>query len=247
MSTELIDSGLRRLAGRRVLVTGAASGIGRATAELFAAEGSALILLDRNAEGLAEIAATTGASAFEADVTDERAVADAVDQGASAMGGIDGVVNVAGVHCGGSVAEVSVAEFRKVVEVNLIGVYSVVRSCLPWLRQTHPATVVNIGSAQALLPNSAERTAYAASKGGVVNLSRALAAELAPAIRVNSVCPGLVATPMAQGFEARASAHALKRLAEPSEIAYAVLFLTSSESSYMTGSALAVDGGRTFH
>jgi NAD(P)-dependent dehydrogenase (short-subunit alcohol dehydrogenase family) len=246
MSNEIVES-CARLTGRRVLVTGAASGIGRATAELFSAEGSALALLDRNAEGLAEIAATTGTYVFEADVTDERSVERAVEQGASAMGGIDGVVNVAGIHKRGSVAEVSATEFRTVVEVNLTGVYIVVRSCLPWLRKAQPATIVNIGSAQSLLPNSPERTAYAASKGGVVNLSRALAAELAPEIRVNTVCPGLVATQMARGFEGGASAHAMNRLADPVEIARAILYLTSSESSYVTGAALAVDGGRTFH
>ena len=90
-------------------------------------------------------------------------------------------------------------------------------------------------------------TAYAASKGGVVNLTRALAAELAPGIRVNSVCPGMVDTPMTQGLPRDASPYALKRIAEPLEIANAILFLTSVESSFVTGAALAVDGGRTFH
>jgi len=90
-------------------------------------------------------------------------------------------------------------------------------------------------------------TAYAASKGAVVNLTRALAAELAPGIRVNSVCPGMVDTPMTQGLPRDASPYALKRIAEPLEIANAILFLTSVESSFVTGAALAVDGGRTFH
>jgi NAD(P)-dependent dehydrogenase (short-subunit alcohol dehydrogenase family) len=90
-------------------------------------------------------------------------------------------------------------------------------------------------------------TAYAASKGGVVNLTRALAAELAPAIRVNSVCPGMVDTPMISGLERDVSRYALKRIADPMEIAQAILFLTGTESSFVTGAALAVDGGRTFH
>ena len=106
---------------------------------------------------------------------------------------------------------------------------------------------MNLGSGQALLPNAPERTAYAASKGGVVNLTRALAAELAPAIRVNSVCPGLVDTPMAEGVQGNFGNYAMKRLAQPLEIAQAILFLTSTESSYVTGAALAVDGGRAFH
>jgi NAD(P)-dependent dehydrogenase (short-subunit alcohol dehydrogenase family) len=90
-------------------------------------------------------------------------------------------------------------------------------------------------------------TAYADSKGGVVNLTRALAAELAPAIRVNSICPVMVNTPMTAGRQRDVAPYALKRVAEPLEIAQAILYLTSSESSFITGAALAVDGGRTFH
>ena len=98
-----------------------------------------------------------------------------------------------------------------------------------------------------MLPNTPGRTAYAASKGGVINLTRSLAAELAPSIRVNSVCPGLVDTPMADGVRTNTGNYAMKRLADPIEIAQAILFLTSRESSYVTGVALAVDGGRSFH
>ena len=237
----------KRLSGRRILITGAGSGIGRATARLFAAEGAALTLLDRNAEGLAETARETRAHVFEVDVTDEASVARAVEQGAAAMGGIDGVVNSAGIQVRGSVLEVSVAEWRRSLEVNLTGAYIVVRCCLPWLQQVAGSTIVNLGSGQSLLPNAPNRTAYSASKGGVLNLTRALAAELAPGIRANTVCPGLVDTPMAQGVQANVGNYALKRLAQPVEIAQAILFLTSSESSYVTGAALAVDGGRSFH
>ena len=191
--------------------------------------------------------ARRGGHAFEADITDEASVARAVEQGASAMGGIDGVVNAAGVMLRGSVLEVDVAQWRRVLEINLTGTYIVVRCCLPWLTQAPFATIVNIGSGQALLPNAPDRTAYAASKGGVINLTRALAAELAPAIRVNSVCPGLVDTPMAEGVQGNFGNYALGRLAQPLEIANAILFLTSAESSYVTGAALAVDGGRSFH
>jgi NAD(P)-dependent dehydrogenase (short-subunit alcohol dehydrogenase family) len=108
------------------------------------------------------------------------------------------------------------------------------------------ATIVNIASGQGLLPNSPNMTAYATSKGGVVNLTRALAAELAPSIRVNSICPGMVDTPMTAGLQREVDRYALKRIAEPLEIAQ-ILFLTSTESSFVTGAALAVGGGRTFH
>ena len=245
--TQELPTSANRLHKRRILITGAASGIGRSTAQLFAKEGAMLTLLDLNAQGLAEIAASTGANVFEADVTDEASVARAVRQGADAMGGIDGVVNAAGIALRGSVVEVEIAEWRRVIEINLTGSYIVVRCCLPWLTQTPGATIVNISSGQGLLPNAPNRTAYAASKGGVINLSRALAAELAPAIRVNSVCPGLVDTPMIAGVPANLDNYALKRLAEPAEIANAILFLTSAELSYVTGAALAVDGGRSFH
>ena len=236
-----------RLHGRRVLITGAASGIGRKTAELFAAEDAALTLLDCNRDGLAEVARETRGVSVEADVTQEAAVAHAVEQGATAMGGIDGVVNAAGIVIHGSVLTVGAAAWQRALDVNLTGTYIVVRCCLPWLLKAPGATIVNIASGQGLLPNTPNMTAYAASKGGVVNLTRALAAELAPTIRVNSICPGMVDTPMTAGLPREVNRYAMRRIAQPLEIAQAVLFLTAPESSFVTGAALAVDGGRTFH
>lgn len=239
---------LQRLKSRRIIVTGAASGIGRSTAQLFAEEGASLCLLDRDAKGLTEAAAAMGAASCQTEITDEDAVARSIEVAAAALGGIDGVVNSAGIQIRGTVQEVDAREFRRVLEINLTGTYCVVRSCLPWLKKAPGvATIVNIASGQALLPNAPNRTAYAASKGGVLNLTRALAAELAPVVRANCVCPGLVDTPMADGVRANASNYALRRLAQPDEIARAILFLTSTESSYVTGAALAVDGGRSFH
>jgi NAD(P)-dependent dehydrogenase (short-subunit alcohol dehydrogenase family) len=236
-----------RLQGRRILITGAASGIGQRTAELFAGEGAALTLIDCDRKRLASVARETGGTAVEADVTQEPSVTHAVEKGASAMGGIDGVVNAAGIVIHGSVLDVGLADWKLVLDVNLTGTYIVVRCCLPWLAKAPFATIVNIASGQGLLPNNPGMTAYAASKGGVVNLTRALAAELAPSIRVNSVCPGMVDTPMTAGLERDLDRYALGRIAEPLEIAQAILFLTSTESSFVTGAALAVDGGRTFH
>ena len=236
-----------RLRGRRILITGAASGIGQRTAELFAAEGAALTLLDCDRRRLASVARETGGTAVEADVTQEPSVTRAVEQGAGAMGGIDGVVNAAGIVIHGSVLDVGLADWKLVLDVNLTGTYIVVRCCLPWLVKAPFATIVNIASGQGLLPNNPGMTAYAASKGGVVNLTRALAAELAPSIRVNSVCPGMVDTPMTAGLERDLVRYALGRIAEPLEIAQSILFLTATESSFVTGAALAVDGGRTFH
>lgn len=236
-----------RLAGRRILVTGAASGIGLRTARLFAAEGARLILLDHAADRLAPVAAELGAHPLAVDITDEPALAARVAEGAASIGGIDGVVNAAGIMMRGMVGDVDAAGWRRILDVNLTGTYIVVRACLPWLTQAAGGTIVNIGSAQGLLPNAPGFTAYAASKGGVVNLSRALAAELAPAIRVNCICPGMVDTPMADGYRANVGNYALRRLADPLEIARAILFLTSTDSSYVTGATLAADGGRSFH
>jgi len=236
-----------RLEGRRILITGAASGIGQRTAELFAAEGAALTLLDCDRKRLASVARETGGTAVEADVTQEASVARAVEQGVGAMGGIDGIVNAAGIVIYGSVLDVGVADWKLVLDVNLTGTYIVIRCCLPWLAKAPYATIVNIASGQGLLPNTPNMTAYAASKGGVVNLTRALAAELAPSIRVNSVCPGMVDTPMTARLRREVDRYALKRIAEPLEIAQAILFLSGTESSFVTGAALAIDGGRTFH
>ncbi|MGW2169520.1 SDR family NAD(P)-dependent oxidoreductase [Streptomyces sp. NPDC001705] len=230
-----------------MVITGAASGIGRATARLFAAEGAALALLDRDEAGLARTAEETGGSAFAVDITDEEAMTRTAGELSAALGGIDGVVNAAGIMFRGTAADVPATAWRTMLEVNLTGTYIVIRSCLPWLTREPAATVVNLASAQGLLPNTPGHSAYAASKGGVINLTRALAAELAPQTRVNSVCPGMVDTPMADGNGGNVQNYAMKRMADPAEIARAVLFLTSSESSFVTGTALAVDGGRAFH
>jgi NAD(P)-dependent dehydrogenase (short-subunit alcohol dehydrogenase family) len=245
--TSIQAPGAGRLQGRRIVVTGAASGIGKAVAQLFASEGAALALFDRDDHGLSQTARETGGHAFQVDITDEAAVADAAGKASAALGGIDGVVNAAGIMTVGPVSELPAAAWRRVLEVNLTGTYIVVRSCLPFMASEAAASIVNIASAAGLLPNAPGLAAYAASKGGVVNLSRALAAELAPKIRVNSICPGMVDTPMAEGFRGNVGNYALKRIADPSEIARAILFLTSSESSYVTGAALAADGGRSFH
>ena len=235
-----------RLAGRRLVVTGGASGIGRAVARLFAAEGASLALLDRDAR-VAETAEEIGATGFVVDITDESAVMRIIEQAGQAMSGIDGVVNAAGIMSKGLTTEVPADAWRRILEVNLTGTYIVVRSCLPWMQREAQGTIVNIASAAGLLSNAPGLTAYAASKGGVIALTRVLAAELAPQIRVNSVCPGMVDTPMADGYRANVGNYALKRLADPMEIARAILFLTLSDSSYVTGAALATDGGRSFH
>lgn len=241
--------------GRRIVITGAGSGIGRATAALFTASGAKVALVDLNAEAVAKAAAEVGGSAHAADVTDAASVEAALAGAEAAMGGIDGLVLCAGIMSSATLATTQPAEWDRVIAVNLTGTYLCSHLALPRLQAAGGGTIVTIASGQALLPN-ASGLAYAASKGGVLALAKSMAVELAPAIRVNTVCPGAVNTPMAAGVfqnmtEAQMQAvharYALNRLAEADEIAEALLFLSGPRSSAITGVALAVDCGRTFH
>lgn len=244
-----------RLSGRHIVVTGAASGIGRATAELFVREGAKVALLDINAAAVQEAARAMGGTAVVVDVTNEASVNAAVAAAAAALGGIDGLVNSAGISTHALIEDTDFATWQRVLAINLNGPFLVCRAALPWLKRSAKATVVNIASGTAMQP-FAGGSAYAASKAGLVNFNRVLAKEHAPLIRANVVCPGLVDTPMVDALERDRDSlvktvsldkYALKRKAKPAEIAAAILFLTSDESSFVTGSALVVDGGRTFY
>jgi len=245
----VVDLRAPRLQGRRIFITGAASGIGAAIARLFAAEGARVALADRQA-----VAAPigTGNLSFELDVSDEDAVHQAVDAAAAAFGGLDGVVNAAGIANTDLLAELSASDWRRVIDINLTGTFLVCSACEPHLRRADGATIVNFSSGQGLQPFR-RRGAYAASKAGVISLTKTLALEWAP-IRANTICPGAVDTPMVRGGyseevlrEQVAPRYALQRIGQPVEIAHAALYLSSRESSFVTGVALAVDGGRSFH
>ncbi|MER9121445.1 SDR family oxidoreductase [Mesorhizobium sp. M0954] len=238
---------IKGLEGRTIVITGAASGIGGATAELFIDEGARVILLDLNAAGVEAALGSGEGLARKADITNYDEVVRIIDEAASFTGGVDGVVNAAGILLFGPTLDMTIETWNKVIDVNLSGSFHVIKACLPWLKQKEGATIVNIASGDGLLPSSPGLAAYAASKGGVVALTKALAADLAPSIRVNCVCPGPVDTPMVNGLRAEVGNYALKRIADPVEIARAILFLTASQSSFVTGATLAVDGGRTFH
>jgi NAD(P)-dependent dehydrogenase (short-subunit alcohol dehydrogenase family) len=240
-----------RLMGRRIIVTGGASGIGRATVALFAAEGARVAVFDRSAG-----APPQGGIAQAVDVSDPSSIATAVSAVDGAFGGIDGLVNAAGIFSSAGLAETSLALFSETLAVNLTGTFLMVQAVAPLMRGAGAGTVVNIGSGVGITPTGPGSTAYVASKGGVIAMTKALAMELAPTIRVNVVCPGAVDTPMTQSFLRNAAGevdpaisgrYALKRAASPEEIAAAILFLTCDESSYVTGIAMPVDGGRTFH
>lgn len=241
-----------RLAGRRMLITGAASGIGRAIAELFVRAGADVVALDRQ-RPQAPVGATTSSIACEADITDPMAVEHAVQEAVDAFGGLDGVVNAAGIANTDWADAVSLEDWKRVIDVNLTGTFNVSRAALPHLRVAGAGTIVNLSSGQGLQPFK-QRSAYAASKAGVIAFSKCIAMEWAPLVRVNTICPGAVDTPMVRaGYTAEVlrtqvgQRYALGRIGEPQEIAMAALYLSSAESSFVTGVVLAVDGGRSYH
>lgn len=241
-----------RLAGRAVLVTGAAQGIGRAIARLFAAEGARLALVDVKARELEDVAAEIGAEAFVCDLGDADRIDGLVEAAVSQLGHLDGLVNAAGIHSAGSVAEITATRWREVMAVNLDAPFLLCRAAEPHLRASEGSTIVNLSSATGLSPFP-NRAAYATSKGALITLGKALAMEFAPAIRVNTICPGLIDTPMTallpnhNQLQQTLQRYALGRLGRDDEVAQAALFLTSNASSFITGTTLAVDGGRTFH
>lgn len=237
--------------GLVAVVTGGASGIGLATAETLAARGATVAVLDRNIDGLAEPLA-----GFVADVSDRASVDQAIAAIADRFGGIDIVVNNAGISAVGTVEENDDAEWARVLDINVVGMARVTAAALPWLRRSDAAAVVNLASVAALngLP---QRALYSASKGAVLALTYAMATDhVAEGIRVNCVSPATVATPfverMLQGFAdpvaeraALDARQATGRMVQPAEVAGAVAFLASPQSGSVTGTALEVDGGMT--
>jgi NAD(P)-dependent dehydrogenase (short-subunit alcohol dehydrogenase family) len=241
-----------RLRGRSILVTGAAQGIGRAIACLFAAEGAKLALVDNNAAGLAAVAEETDGLAIVCDLRDPAQVTAAVEAAIRGMARLDGLVNAAGIHAAGSITETTLEKWREVMAVNLDAPFLICREAVPHLRDANAATIINISSGVGLSP-FAERSAYATSKGALITLGKVLAMELAPRIRVNTICPGLIDTPMTAALPRHNSnpdamkRYALQRLGRDVEVAQAALFLSSTASSFITGITMAVVGGRTFH
>lgn len=238
-----------KLTGRRILVTGAASGMGLAIARMFAGEGAALALLDRNQAGVLALAGELGVGGFACDVADRAQVDAVVAKAAAAMGGIDGVINAAGILVTKQFDELDAESWDRMLGVNLTGPFNVVKAALPMLRAAPRATIVNIASVSAFMP-MAGTAGYGASKAGLAMLTKCLAFDLGPQIRANTICPGVIKTEMTRYLwenpehSARASERvALKRLGETEDVARAALFFSTEDSGFTTGTEFPVDGG----
>jgi NAD(P)-dependent dehydrogenase (short-subunit alcohol dehydrogenase family) len=242
---------------RTVIVTGAGSGIGAATATRFLAEGYSVVLFDINAKGANEVASRSGrasnALVIEGDAGDERSAREAVAKAEAKFGAVGVMVNNVGIEINGAVEEQSREEWDRQIAVNLTSVFLFSKYCIPGMRANGGGAIVNISSVHAFVswPRCA---AYDATKAGLLGVTRALAVDHGPdGIRVNAICPGYVRTPLLErwfasienGEQEAARAHPLRRIGEPAEIANAVFFLASEQASFITGSVLTVDGGWT--
>jgi NAD(P)-dependent dehydrogenase (short-subunit alcohol dehydrogenase family) len=245
---------------KAIMITGAASGIGRATAAEAAAEGARLLLCDVNdAQGEAEAAAIDGATYLHCDVTDEASVQAAVKAAVSELGRLDGAFNCAGILGSlGNVGELPLDGWKQIIDVDLNGVFLCTKHQINVMAEQGSGSILNMASAAGLIgwPGAA---GYVAAKHGVVGLTKSAALEYAEqGVRVNSICPSYVLTPMVEKdlFEdalgndealiaaARAN-HPIGRFADTQEIANAAVWLLSDKASFVTGTAMSVDGGYT--
>lgn len=249
-------------AGKTVLVTGAANGIGRAAAMHFARAGARVALMDRDCHALEAAVAEAGrlrqdaeTMALPADVSRSAEVSRAVETAIERFGAIDVLVNNAAIHFARGIDEYTDEEWNEILSVNLSGAFYTIRAALPALRVSRGAIVI-VSSMTALVGQD-RGAAYVASKGALVSMTKALALELAPdGIRVNCVCPAGVDTPLMHAWAAtlpdpegvlrgQAEMHLLNRLATPDEIAETIAFLASPAASFITGVILPVEGGAT--
>ena len=248
-----------QLEGKVAIITGAATGIGRATALLFAEEGASVIIADVNEDDaqrtVANIEDEGGSARFvQADVSEAEDVQALMERAAEEMGGIDVIVNNAGAQRSGAVTEFEESEWDLLMRVNPRSCFLGAKYGVPRLRERGGGSIVNVSSL-AGLKGGPGMTAYSASKGAIIAFTRALAEELAPDnIRANSVCPGWIDTPFnepaiefmggrAQQEEMVQQTVPLKRQGTPEEIAPGILYLASDASSYVTGQELVIDGG----
>ena len=251
--------------GRRCLITGAAGGVGAATARRLCEQGAAVVGTDLDADAVNRLAGELAGDAFEAhalvlDVTNDEEVRTAVEAAARVLGGLDTLIANAGILTVARIEDLSPETFRRTLEVNLVGSFLCIRHAVPAIRRAGGGAIVCTTS-QAGLEGVPEATAYCASKFGVVGMVQSLARELTgDGIRVTAVAPGLVDTPMIREFyERRAAIHGgdaesllqqaiaeypIGRLASPAEVAETIVFLASDSASYISGATIPVIGGQ---
>jgi NAD(P)-dependent dehydrogenase (short-subunit alcohol dehydrogenase family) len=245
-----------RLQDRVAVITGGGSGIGLATAERFAAEGARVVIVDVNDEAGRAAAKEVGGEFVAVDVTDEPGVRDLFAHVASSYGSVDIAFNNAGISPpdDDSILDTGLDAWERVQKVNLTSVYLCCKYAIPYMRAQGRGSIINTASFVALMGAATSQISYTASKGGVLAMTRELGVQFArEGVRVNALCPGPVNTPLLQELFAKDPERAARRLvhipmgrfAEPAEIAAAVAFLASDDSSFMTANTFVVDGGLT--
>jgi len=255
----MMGPGRGRLEGKVAVITGANSGIGRAAARLFAREGAKIVCVDMAdvvAPRIDALIRSEGGEAvfFQADVTSSESCQGMVALALERFGGLDILLNNAGKTARGRVDVLSEEDWKGLLDVNLTSVFLGSKAVLPHMMAQGKGSIINTASTYGILATN-DNAAYCSSKAGVILLTRSMAIDYGPmGIRVNCVCPGVTATPLLLGNIARRGVpieeiakknRCLQRAAMPEEIAYGMLFLASDEASFVTGHALALDGGQT--
>ncbi|MEV7965263.1 3-oxoacyl-ACP reductase [Sphaerisporangium sp. NPDC088356] len=245
---------MQRLRDRVAVITGAAGGIGLATARRFAEEGAKVVCADLDEEGGAKLADEVGGLFVRTDVTSEEDVSRMFETAFEAYGSVDIAFNNAGISPpdDDSILTTGIEAWRRVQDVNLTSVYLCCKHAIPYMRRQGKGSIINTASFVAVMGSATSQISYTASKGGVLAMSRELGVQFArEGIRVNALCPGPVNTPLLQELFAKDPERAQRRLvhipvgrfAEASEIAAAVAFLASDDASFITGAEFLVDGG----